>query len=45
MACCTCQQRRAILTQAAQTGGAVGVVKALPIVVGHMIRTGRRPNK
>lgn len=45
MACAACQQRRQIIAQAAQTGGAVGVVKALPIVVGHMIRTGRRPNK
>lgn len=43
MACRACQERRAILTQAAQQGGAVGVVKAMPIIVGHMIRTGRRP--
>lgn len=45
MACAACQQRRQIIAQAAQKEGAVGVVKALPIVVGHMIRTGRRPNK
>lgn len=45
MACRACQERRQIIAQAAQKEGAVGVVKVMPIIVGHMIRTGRRPNK
>lgn len=45
MACRACQERRQIIAQAAQKGGAIGVVKAMPTIVGHMIRTGRRPTK
>lgn len=37
MACAACQQRRQIIAQAAQQGGAVGVIKSIPTVASHLV--------
>lgn len=37
MACNSCAERRAIIVQAARTGGAVGVVKSIPTVASHLV--------